>query len=131
MSSTKVTSGSPVGHSTSVAKLNSLRSAMVSSVSASVSAISDSANIGSSTDQYLHNSQEDVNNYLIDDVEENAPALPTSPLGSEGSSSVQLQFQENQSVFLSIQERESHIESYERTLEQTEDPLKKKTQGFG
>ena len=53
MSSAKVTSGAPVGHTTSVVKLNGVRAASPASVSASVSAINDSTNIGSATEQYL------------------------------------------------------------------------------
>ncbi|MBO4519672.1 MAG: hypothetical protein J5787_00530 [Alphaproteobacteria bacterium] len=131
MSSAKVTSGAPVGHSTSIAKLNSVRSASVSSVANSISAISDSSNIGSATDQYLQNAEENVNPYFQDDEQEQQLSLPFSPLSNEVSSSVQLQFQENKPVYLSLQEVNHHIESYERTIEQSDEPLKKKTQGFG
>ncbi|MBR1944815.1 MAG: hypothetical protein IJ846_00785 [Alphaproteobacteria bacterium] len=131
MSSAKVTSGAPVGHSTSVAKLNSFRSATVASAASSISAVNDSANIGSATDQYLLNGEEDVNSYLPEDVQENPSPLPFSPLSNETSSSVQLQFQENKPLYLSLQEVNHHIESYERTIEQSDEPLKKKTQGFG
>lgn len=131
MSSTKVSSGAPVGHSTSIAKLNSVRSASVSSASASVAAISDSANIGSATDQYLYNAEEDVNIYSQENDQDTVSSLPSSPLTNEVSSSVQLFFQENQPFYLNSKDVEHHIESYERTLEQYEDPLKKKTQGFG
>ena len=131
MSSAKVSSGAPVGHSTSIAKLNSVRSAAVSSASASVAAIGDSANIGSATDQYLYNAEEDVNIYSQDDEQDNLSALPSSPLSNEVSSSVQLQFQENQPFYFNLKDVEHHIESYERTIEQSDEPLKKKTQGFG
>ena len=131
MSSAKVSSGAPVGHSTSVTKLNSVRSASVSSVANSISAIGDSANIGSATDQYLQNSEDDVNPYLQEDSQEPQTALPYSLLSNEVSSSVQLQFQENKPLYLSLQEVNHHIESYERTIEQSDEPLKKKTQGFG
>jgi len=131
MSSAKVSSGSPVGHSTSITKLNSVRSAMTSSVSSSISAISDSANIGSATDQYLYNGQDDVNIYPQEEAPETSVSLPHSSLSNEVSSSVQLQFQENQPFYFTSKEVEHHIESYERTIEQSEDPLKKRTQGFG
>ena len=131
MSSAKVTSGAPVGHSASVAKLNSVRSASVSSVANSISAISDSSNIGSATDQYLQNAEEDVNLYFQEDEQEAQNPLPSSPLSNEVSSTVQLQFQENKPLYLSLQEVNHHIESYERTIEQSDEPLKKKTQGFG
>ncbi|MBR1777559.1 MAG: hypothetical protein IJ752_03105 [Alphaproteobacteria bacterium] len=131
MSSAKVSSGAPVGHSTSVVKLNGVRSATVASASASVSAVNDSANIGSATDQYLLNQEDDFNPYQSEELQENADSLPYSPLGSEVSSAVQLQFQESRPFYLSLQDVEHHIESYERTIEQSEDPLKKKTQGFG
>ena len=130
MSSAKVSSGSPVGHSTSTIRLNSVRSAQVSSASSTVSAINDSSNIGSATDQYLYNGQEDVYSYFDGD-DQNPPSLPSSPLSNEISSSVQLQFQESRSSFLSLQEVEQHVESYERTMEQSETSVKKKTQGFG
>jgi hypothetical protein len=131
MSSAKVTSGAPVGHSASVAKLNSVRSASVASVSASVSAIGDSANIGSATDQYLQNAEENINPFLQDDIQESSSPLPFSPLSNEMSSAVQLQFQENKPFYPSLQEVNHHIESYEHTIEQSDEPLKKKTQGFG
>jgi len=131
MSSAKVSSGTPVGHSTSTIKLNNMRSASISSAISTVSAISDSANIGSATDQYLYNGQEDVNPYFDDDDQENVSSLPRSPLSNEVSSSVQLQFQENSPSFLSLQEVEQRVESYERTMEQSETSIKKKTQGFG
>ena len=47
------------------------------------------------------------------------------------STEIQLQFQEKDIPFISVQEMERRIETYERTIEQSEDPLKKKTQGFG
>lgn len=131
MSSAKVTSGAPVGHSTSVTKLNGFRSAAVSSASSTISAVSDSANIGSATDQYLMNGEEDVNSFLQDNSQEDSSSLPFSPLSNEVSSSVQLQFQENKPLYLSLQDVEHHIESYERTIEQSDEPVKKKTQGFG
>ena len=106
MSSAKVSSGSPVGHSTSTIRLNSVRSAQVSSASSTISAVNDSANIGSATDQYLYNGQEDVNTYFDDDNQENTSSLPSSPLSSEVSSSVQLQFQENGSLIFSLQDVE-------------------------
>lgn len=131
MSSAKVSSGAPVGHSTSVTRLNSLRSAAVASMSASVSAVNDSANIGSATDQYLPNQENDVYPYPQDDSAENSTSLPYSSLSNEISSAVQLQFQEKSSFYPSLQEVEHHIESYERTMEQADSALKKKTQGFG
>lgn len=131
MSSAKVTSGAPVGHSTAVTKLNSMRSAGIASASASVAAISDSANIGSATDQYLQNNEEAVNPYLQEEEQENSSPLPFSPLSNEISSAVQLQFQEDKSFYLTLQDVNQHIESYERTIEQSDEPLKKKTQGFG
>ena len=131
MSSAKVSSGAPVGRSTSVIKLNGVRSAPVASVSTSVSAVNDSANIGSSTDQYLLNQENDYDLYRSDDAQESNSSLPFSPLSNEVSSAVQLQFQENQPFYLSLQDMEQQIESYERTIEQSDEPLKKKTQGFG
>ena len=130
MSSTKVSSGAPVGHSTSVMKLNGVRSATVASVSASVSAVSDSANIGSSTDQYLLNQDNDYNLYKSDETQENPTPLLYSPMNNEISSAVQLQLQEDQPFYLSLQDVEHQIEAYERTIEQSEGPLKKKTPGF-
>ena len=131
MSSAKVSSGSPVGHSASTIRLNGVRSVQVSSAASTISAVNDSANIGSATDQYLYNGQEDVNTYFDDDNQENTSSLPSSPLSNEVSSSVQLQFQENGSLIFSLQEVEQHVESYERTMEQSETSVKKKTQGFG
>lgn len=131
MSSSKVTSGAPVGHSTAIIKLNSVRSAAVASVSATVVAVGDSANIGSSTDQYLQNGEEDVYSYFQKDSPEAPVSVPLPPLSNEISSAVQLQIQEDKSFYLTLQDVNHHIESYERTLEQSEEPLKKTTQGFG
>lgn len=131
MSSTKVSSGVPVGSSSSAVKLNGVRSAAGASVSASVSAISDSANIGSSTDQYLQNQDAGVNTYLADETQEAPSPQPYSTLSSETGPIVHLQFQEDQSAYFSLQDVEEHVGSYERTLEQSEDSLQKKTQGFG
>ena len=108
-----------------------MRSAQVSSAVSTVSAVNDSANIGSATDQYLYNGQEDVNNYFNNTEQEDASSLPYSPLSNEVSSSVHLQFQESSPSFFSLQEVEQHIESYEKTIEQSETSMKKKTQGFG
>ena len=131
MSSTKVSSGAPVGPSSAAVRLNNTRSAAGSSLSSSVSAISDSANIGSSTDQYLQNQQDDVNSYLNEENQENGSSQPYSALDSETASMVRFQFQEDAYPAFSLQDVEEHVGSYERTLEQTDDVLKKKTQGFG
>ena len=130
MSSAKVASRAPVGHSTSITKLNGVRLANVSSASASISSINDSSNIGSATDQYLLNGEDDIAPYVQEDTQPSPSALPYSPLSNETSSTVQLHFQENKPFFLSS-EVNYFIESYERTVEQSEEPLKKKTQGFG
>ncbi len=56
MSSVKVSSGAPVGASTSMMKSVSAR--MTSSSSSPVSATSESAGVGTSADQYLQNGQD-------------------------------------------------------------------------
>ena len=128
MSSAKVTSGAPVGHTTSVVKLNGVRAASPASVSASISAVNDSTNIGSATEQYLPGG--DDSPVFVPD-QETAVSIPYSALDGEMSTEIQLQFQEKDIPFISVQEMERRIETYERTIEQSEDPLKKKTQGFG
>lgn len=130
MSSTKVASRAPVGHSTTTVKLNGVRLANVSSASTPISNVNDSSNIGSATDQYLLGGEDNPAPYFPEDIQENTHSLPHSTLSNETSSSAQLQFQENKPFFLSS-EINYFIESYERTLEQSEEPLKKKTQGFG
>lgn len=131
MSSAKVTSGAPVGHTTSVVKLNGVRAASPASVSASISAINDSTNIGSATEQYLPGG-EDVPVFVPEqESQEAAVSVPFSALNSETSAEIQLQFQEKDLPFISVQEFERRVETYERTIENSDDPLKKKTQGFG
>ena len=131
MSSAKVTSGAPVGHTTSIVKLNGVRAASLSSVSASISAVNDSANIGSATEQYLLGGDDEQLFVPEQDTQETAAPIPHSALNGETSTEVQLQFLEKDSPFISVQEFERRVEIYERTVEQYEDPLKKKTQGFG
>ena len=131
MSSAKVTSGAPVGHTTSVVKLNGVRAASPASVSASISAINDSTNIGSATEQYLPGGEDDTVFVPEQDSPEAAVSVPFSALNGEMSTEIQLQFQEKDIPFISVQEVERRIETYERTIEQSEDSLKKKTQGFG
>lgn len=131
MSSAKVTSGAPVGHTTSVVKLNGVRAASPASVSASISAINDSTNIGSATEQYLPNGEESSVFVPEQETQETAVSVPFSALNGETSTEIQLQFLERDVSFISVQEVERRIETYERTVEQSDEPLKKKTQGFG
>ena len=130
MSSTKVASRAPVGLSTTSVKLNGVRLANVSSASSPISNVNDSSNIGSATDQYLLNGEDNPAPYLSEELQENSYSLPYSTLNGESSSAAQIQLQENK-TFFSSSEVTYFIESYERTLEQSEEPLKKKTQGFG
>ena len=131
MSSAKVTSGVPVGHTTSIVKLNGVRAASPASVTSSISAVNDSANIGYATEQYLLGG-EDAPVYIPEqDQQESAISVPLPTLNGEMSTEVQLQFQERDIPFISLQEVEKHVETYERTIEQSDEPLKKKTQGFG
>ena len=94
MSSAKVTSGAPVGHTTSVVKLNGVRAASPASVSASISAINDSTNIGSATEQYLPGGEDDSVFVPEQDSPEAAVSVPFSALNGEMSTEIQLQFQE-------------------------------------
>lgn len=131
MSSAKVTSGAPVGHTTSVVKLNGVRAASPASVSASISAVNDSTNIGSATEQYLPGGEDAPVFVPEQESQEAAVSVPFSALNSETSAEIQLQFQEKDLPFISVQEFERRVETYERTIENSDDPLKKKTQGFG
>ena len=131
MSSAKVTSGAPVGHTTSVMKLNGIRAASPTSVSASISAVNDSSNIGSATEQYLLGGEDNPGFIEQPETEETPVSLPYSNLDGETSTEIQLQMQERNTPFFSVHEVEKHVETYERTIEQSDDPLRKKTQGFG
>lgn len=53
-----------------------------------------------------------------------------SMLDPDTAAGVQLQV-DGGGAYISAQEMEQHIETYEKTLEQTEAPVKKRTQGFG
>lgn len=100
MSSAKVTSGAPVGHTTSVVKLNGVRAASPASVSASISAVNDSTNIGSATEQYLPGGDDSPVFVPKQDSQETSVSIPYSALNGEMSTEIQLQFQEN--TFLSF-----------------------------
>lgn len=131
MTSSKVSSSAPVGHSTSLMKLGSVKSA--SSASTSIAAVGDSSNIGSATEQYLMDDSSEYRDYRSGAQEDGAAsAVPAafSVLDPDTAAGVQLQL-DGTGAFISVQEVEQHVETYEKTLEQTDAPVRKKTQGFG
>lgn len=132
MSSTKVSSGAPVGHTTTTVKINGVRAASPASVSASVSALNDSTNVGTSTDQYLPAGDDAAVPVFEQPSEETALSQPRAFLGDDNAVvRIGLQFMEHGAPFFTVQEVEQHVETYEHTAEQSDEPPKKRTQGFG
>lgn len=129
MSSAKVSSSAPVGHSTSMVKLGSVRSSPV--VAASVVSINTSNNTGTATEQYLQDESSNYEEQKPQSFEESSlakPSIPLELLNTEEPLPVSFQ---SYSSLLSAQEAEEHVETYERTMEAIDDTPKKKTQGFG
>lgn len=131
MSSAKVSSTSSLKRSTSVMKFNDIRTASLSSVSSSISAIADSTHISSSTEQYLKGGQDPLEETSEKKNEENTAFLHYSVLEYETSPEITFSSHEEQNPATSRYDMEKQIETYERTVEESENSLKKKTQGFG
>ena len=131
MSSAKVSSTSSLKRSTSVMKFNDILTASLSSVSSSISAIADSTHISSSTEQYLKGGQDPLEETSEKKNEENTAFLHYSVLEYETPAEISFSSHEEQNPVTSKQEMEKQIETYERTVEESENSLKKKTQGFG
>lgn len=132
MSSAKVSSSAPVGHTAPTVKLNGVRAASPASVTASVSALNDSTNVGTSTDQYLPAGDDAAVPVFDPKPEEEELPLPRASLNDDDAAvRIGLQFMEHGAPFFTIQEVEQRVETYERTVEQSDEPLRKRTQGFG
>lgn len=132
MSSAKVSSSAPVGHTAPTVKLNGVRAASPASVTASVSALNDSTNVGTSTDQYLPAGDDATVPVFEQKTEEDELPLPRASLNDDDVAvRIGLQFMEHGAPFFTVQEVEQHVETYERTAEQSDEPLRKRTQGFG
>ncbi len=131
MSSAKVSSSAPVGHTAPTVKLNGVRAASPASVSASISALNDSTNVGTSTDQYLPAGDDAAVPVFDQKPAEDEHPLPRASLNDDAAARIGLQFMEHGAPFFTVQEVEQRVETYERTAEQSDEPLRKRTQGFG
>lgn len=133
MSTVKVTSSAPVGHQTPMMKLASAK--LASASPSPISAITDSAGTGSTTDQPLPNDQqpfEKIPYVLLPEEEVSLQPFVTAetvvPFEEEETPEV---LNAPSGAFYSPQDAARQVSTYEQARDVVETPIKKSTKAFG